>query len=248
MNRPYITCYMMNSLDGKIIGNYFGTERGREYIAKYWQYHDEMDARAAIYGRVTFLDYDWLLEENNELVLPQAVSPVERTDYVVDAGAERYCIAVDGSGRLAWKTNRNEGAADYTHNRSCRTSHIITVLTQKVSDAYLQYLKDRKISYIFGGEEAPDLHVVTEKLYRLFGIDHLLLEGGSLLNGAFIREGLIDAYRVLLVASVDGGSCAAPSKTSFEAGPGQGPMIPVDFRVADIRQIDDTGLLLTFTK
>ena len=30
MNRPYITCYMLNSLDGKIIGEYLNTERGRE--------------------------------------------------------------------------------------------------------------------------------------------------------------------------------------------------------------------------
>ena len=51
MNRPYITCYMMNSLDGKIIGEYFETERGQEYIAKYEQIHDEMNAKAFIISR-----------------------------------------------------------------------------------------------------------------------------------------------------------------------------------------------------
>lgn len=48
MNRPYITCYMLNSLDGKIIGEYFNTERGREYIAKYEQFHDRKIGRAHV--------------------------------------------------------------------------------------------------------------------------------------------------------------------------------------------------------
>ncbi len=248
MKRPYITCYMLNSLDGKIIGKYFETERGLEYIARYWQIHDQINARAYMSGRVTFQDYDWLLEENNTLVLPEVKEPVPRTDYVADASAEKYCIALDSSGKLAWKTNRNEGAEDYNHNRGRSTSHVITVLTEKVSDAYLQYLRDRRVSYIFSGKEKPDFHVVMEKLYALFGIDHLLVEGGSLLNGSLIREGLIDEYCVLLMATVDGGTGEAPSKTSFEAGREMKTMIPVDFTVKEIRQIDDTGVLMSFVR
>ena len=89
---------------------------------------------------------------------------------------------------------------------------------------------------------------MVEKLYALFGIDHLLLEGGGRLNGTFIREGLVDEYTVLLVATVDGGSPHEPAKTSFEASPNQGAMVPVDFTVKKVEKIDDTGLLMTFVR
>ena len=247
MNRPYITCYMMNSLDGKIIGEYFETERGREYIAKYEQIHDELNAKAFINGRVTFLDWTWQLMPGNKLELPEHVPRIDRTDYIADANAEKYCIAIDGSGKLAWNSNvMLHGASDIYVNRV--GDHIVTILTEAVSDAYLQYLRDKKISYIFGGKQTLDLNVIVEKLYSLLGIEHLLLEGGGKLNGSFIRQGLVDEYKVLLVATVDGGSPDTPAKTSFDASPDQGAMVPVDFSVKDVRQIDDTGLLLTFKK
>lgn len=247
MNRPYITCYMMNSLDGKIIGAYFETERGLEYIAKYEQIHDQLDAKAFMNGRVTFEDWPWQLAPGNKLELPTDVPPIDRTDYIADADADKYCIAIDGSGKLAWASNvMLHGASDIYVNRV--GDHIISVLTEQVSDAYLQFLRNMKISYIFGGKEKLDFKLVVEKLYSLFGIDRLLLEGGGHLNGSFIREGLVDEYKVLMVATVDGGSPDAPTKTSFEASPNQSTMIPVDFFVKDVEKIDDTGLLLTFAR
>lgn len=247
MNRPYITCYMLNSLDGKIIGEYFNTERGREYIAKYEQFHDKMDAKACMFGRVTFMDWPWQLAPGNKAELPENVPHIDRTDYVADVEADKYCIAIDQSGKLAWGANvMLRGSSDIYTNRV--GDHIISVLTEKVSDAYLQYLRNMKVSYIFGGKETLDFKLVVEKLYALFGIDHLLLEGGGHLNGTFIREGLVDEYTVLLVATVDGGSPNEPAKTSFEASPNQGAMVPVDFTVKEVKKIDDTGLLMTFVR
>ncbi len=178
MNRPYITCYMLNSLDGKIIGEYFNTERGREYIAKYEQFHDKMDAKACMFGRVTFMDWPWQLAPENKPELPENVPHIDRTDYVADVKADKYCVAIDQSGKLAWGANvMLRGSSDIYTNRV--GDHIISVLTEKVSDAYLHYLRNMKVSYIFGGKETLDFRLVVEKLYALFGIDHLLLEGGG---------------------------------------------------------------------
>ncbi|NOU92381.1 hypothetical protein GC093_03895 [Paenibacillus sp. LMG 31456] len=60
--------------------------------------------------------------------------------------------------------------------------------TELVSDAYLAYLKNLVISYIFGGKESLSFNVVVEKLKNLFSIDELILEGGGLLNGSFLNE------------------------------------------------------------
>ena len=46
-----------------------------------------------------------------------------------------------------------------------------------------------------------DLELALEKLWNYFSIQHLLLEGGSEINGAFERAGLIDELS-LVQASV----------------------------------------------
>ena len=116
---------------------YFNTERGREYIAKYEQFHDRMDAKACMFGRVTFMDWPWQLAPGNKPELPENVPHIDRTDYVADVKADKYCIAIDQSGKLAWGANvMLRGSSDIYRNRV--GDHIISVLTEKVSDAYLQ--------------------------------------------------------------------------------------------------------------
>ena len=54
------------------------------------------------------------------------------------------------------------------------------------------------VSYIFAGKTELDLPLALEKLCKLFGIQTLLLEGGSILNGAFQREGVIDELSLVV--------------------------------------------------
>lgn len=138
------------------------------------------------------------------------------------------------------------GASDLYLNR--QGDHIVTVLTENVSDAYLEFLHNKRVSYIFGGKESIDLELVVEKLHRLLGINHLLVEGGGYLNGSFIRAGLVDEYKVLLMATIDGGVSGDPTKTSFDVPFGQSNTLPVDFFVENVEQIGNEGLLLAFVK
>jgi riboflavin biosynthesis pyrimidine reductase len=71
-------------------------------------------------------------------------------------------------------------------------AHIVEVLCEDAKDAYLAWLRSAGISYIFAGSKEMDLSLALSKLRSLFNIRTLLLEGGSVLNGAFAREGLID--------------------------------------------------------
>jgi len=54
------------------------------------------------------------------------------------------------------------------------------------------------VSYIFAGKTELDLPLALEKLCKLFGIQTLLLEGGSILNGAFLQEDVIDELRLVV--------------------------------------------------
>ena len=83
-------------------------------------------------------------------------------------------------------------------------AHIIEVLCEDASDAYLAYLQSIGVSYIFAGKEDLNLPLALDKLYRLFSIQKLLLEGGSVINGAFARENMIDELSLVLVPTVAG--------------------------------------------
>jgi riboflavin biosynthesis pyrimidine reductase len=77
--------------------------------------------------------------------------------------------------------------------------HIIEVLTENVKDEYLAYLQDIKVSYIFAGKEELIIKTALEKLKKLFNINTLLLEGGSIINGAFLKENLVDELSLVYV-------------------------------------------------
>lgn len=53
MNKPYIICYMLQSLDGRIAGNTFSRPESLALSSVYGQKSREFKADAIIYGRTT---------------------------------------------------------------------------------------------------------------------------------------------------------------------------------------------------
>ena len=58
------------------------------------------------------------------------------------------------------------------------------------------------IAYLFAGETEIDIPLALLKLRRFFGIQTLLLEGGSILNGAFQRCGVVDELSLVVAPMV----------------------------------------------
>ncbi|MCY8034300.1 RibD family protein [Bacillus sonorensis] len=236
MERPYIICHMLTSLDGKIIGDYLNEERAAYFIDQYEKIHDHYGCKAWICGRVTMEEHFTL---GHKLNLKQDNIPtIPRTDYVAEKDAKTYVIAVDPSGKLGWTEN---SIAPWNEYRS--EDHIVEVLTEQVSDAYLAHLKNIGISYIFGGKESLNFTVIVEKLKNLFSIDELMVEGGGFLNGSFLNEGLIDELSLVLVPIADG---ASNSVTLFETSSYLNNPKPVNFYLKAIEKLDDGGLWLKY--
>jgi len=59
-----------------------------------------------------------------------------------------------------------------------------------------------EIPYIFAGETEIDVKIALEKLESLMGINTLLLEGGSIVNGYFERAGVIDELSLVVVPMI----------------------------------------------
>ena len=115
--------------------------------------------------------------------------------YVVPrANGDRYAIAIDRHGKLAWSDGKVEG------------DPLVSVLSEQVPDSYLAFLKDKGVSYLFAGKRTGelDLSLALEKLRTKFGVKRLLLEGGGETNGSFLRAGLVDELSMLLTPVADG--------------------------------------------
>lgn len=195
--RPHIIAHMEISLDGRI-----AVSRWRDAIPglsldqildTYEDIHRQLGGDAWIVGRKTMAE---IAEGSEGFNGTGATFP--RTTF---KGAEvdgKYAIAVDPHGRVHWSRNTANGDA------------VIEVLTEQVSDEYLEELRSLGISYLFAGATEISLDEMLSKLRAEFGIERLLLEGGGGVNGTFLAHGLVDELSLMIIPVLDGFS-GAPS-------------------------------------
>lgn len=190
MNRPYVICHMTTSLDGKVTGRFLNTPTCEKAADYYYQLHRDFKADGFACGRITMegsFTGGWYPDLNEYI---PAFSPM---DFLVDDLGGFYAVAFDPRGVLGWKSNTiTDEDPGYDGAR------IIEVLTHRVDRRYLHYLQTLEIPYIFAGDTEIDVEEALFKLKAYFGIQKLLLEGGSILNGAFQREGVIDELSLVV--------------------------------------------------
>ena len=189
--RPYVICHMLPSVDGRIVLRDWKLPNATR---EYEKTAATFDADAWIIGRISMEPY----AGKARVPARKNREPIPREDFVADHDAESYAIAVDPSGKLTWRAGDIDG------------EHVITILTEAVSDDYLAFLQSKGVSYLFGGKSRIDLAKVLPKLRARFGIRKLLLEGGGKINGSFLAANLIDELSIL-VAPVADGSVGTPS-------------------------------------
>jgi len=189
--RPYVICHMLPSIDGRIVTRGWDVKNASR---EYERTAATFGADAWIIGRISMEPYA------GKARVPSRKNGgrIAREDFVAEHDATSYAIAIDPSGKLRWRANDIDG------------EHVITVLTESVSDDYLAFLQAKGVSYLFGGKSRIDLAKVLQKLRALFDIRKLLLEGGGKINGSFLAAGLIDELSVL-VAPIADGSIGTPS-------------------------------------
>jgi 2,5-diamino-6-(ribosylamino)-4(3H)-pyrimidinone 5'-phosphate reductase len=189
--RPYVICHMLPSIDGRIVTRGWDLQNASR---EYERTAATFDADAWIIGRVSMEPY----AGNARVPTRKNGARIAREDFVAERDAESYAIAIDPSGKLRWRASDIDG------------EHVITILTESVSDDYLAFLQAKGVSYLFGGKSRIDLAKVLRKLRARFGIRTLLLEGGGKINGSFLAANLIDELSVL-VAPVADGSVGTPT-------------------------------------
>lgn len=192
MNKPYIVCYMMTSVDGRIDCDMVGQLAG---VEDYYPLLDELGLQSAISGKTTarleLAEPGEFLPKNNAPFGTETVS--KKTD-----STGGYTIVVDTKGTLLWK-----------HDREYDKPHIL-ITSKQVSQEYLSYLDEKNISYIVTGDSRIDLAAACEVLRESFGIERLGIVGGPAINTAFLDAGLLDEVIVLIGAGIDGRASFPP--------------------------------------
>lgn len=198
MNRPYIICHMVTSIDGKVTGDFLFREECREACEIYYEINRKLKCDGFICGRVT------MEESFTQGYYPDLskYKPVKhdldlKMDYIPDDLSGFYAVAFDTNGRLGWKESRI-----IDDDPGYGGAQIIEVLSEQVDERYLGYLEEMEIPYIFAGETEIDVTVALEKLKTLFGVEKLLLEGGSMINGAFQRADAVDELSLVVAPTI----------------------------------------------
>ncbi|MBX9649510.1 MAG: RibD family protein [Xanthobacteraceae bacterium] len=189
--RPYIICHMGTSIDGRLHPSRFtraATGISQDVLRSHYEkVHDSFEADGWIVGRKTMSE----MAKGTERSIVDAPK-VPREAHIAKPDGRKLAVAIDPSGRAHYGKDNVGG------------DHIVVVLGEQVSDAYLAELREDGVSYVFAGAKGDDLAGAMEQLASVFGARKLLLEGGGKINGAFLKHRLIDEFSTLIHPAVDG--------------------------------------------
>jgi riboflavin biosynthesis pyrimidine reductase len=188
--RPRVICHMTTSVDGRIVVD--GWPASASVRRQYELVHASYEADGWLCGRVTMEPFAGGVRTEAEVARRHAAGGAARDDFIAPGDFDSFAFAVDPSGRLQWESNDIEG------------DHVVAILTERVSDEYLSFLRGRGVSYLLTGAEDVDLALALDKIGKCFGVRTLMLEGGGRINGGMLRAGLIDEVSLLVAPTVDG--------------------------------------------
>lgn len=236
MERPFVVCHMLTSLDGKIDGPFFDAPETVPAVKAYGELRSFYGCQATLYGTTTMLcGY----AEGKTGQIPTATAAPPQVDWVNPVGRAmgNFIVAVDPQGQLAYSGLSIE-------KKGRPAAHVIEALTEQASPEYLSYLQKQGISYLFAGREQLNCSLLLEKLRRLFGIDKLMLAGGGIVNGSFLAEGLVDELSLVIAPVADGSN----SVSSFAQADFLPPLTPAAFHLKKAETVAPDVLWLRYTR
>lgn len=185
MNKPYIICHMMTSIDGRIDCEMTGKLKG---VEDYYTTLGELNIPTTVSGRVT---------AELELALPgkfeaKTNEPLGKTAFSKKADAKGYEVIVDTMGTLPWPDAKD------------MDKPYLIITSEKVSKEYLEYLDGQNISWIACGIDRIDLKKASGILADEFGVKRMGVVGGPMINTAFLDAGLLDEVSLLIGLGIDG--------------------------------------------
>ncbi|MEJ2551126.1 MAG: dihydrofolate reductase family protein [Anaerolineales bacterium] len=230
MERPKVIVLNSASVDGRLAMSpdsllLFGDER--------WQ---------SIEGGDRFNVFEWLktthnvqatLEGSGSFVRrgehPDPLPPIEGdpqhlyADFLPNTVLQReghrgWFTAVDGRGRIRWMYK------DEFPDEAWRGWHLLVLTCSATPAEYLTYLRRETIPYLVAGKSRVDLRTALGKMHSRLGVTSLLSTAGGILNGALLRDGLVDEINIEFLPAVIGGTDTPSLFTAPDLESGEWPI------------------------
>ena len=234
-DRAYVEIHMMQTIDGKATGNFWRKSDVYHGIKDYFKLIPNLNCQGFALGRVSM---EGNSDEKPNLSKYKDKEKLKHEDFIVplEKGAKYYLASYDSKGTLGFKNNVIN-INEWLNDGSIFLCQIIEVITDQVSNEYLHYCREKGISYIFCGKEKIDIKLSLQKLKKLFKIDKILLQGGPKLDGAFIKDDLIDGISIIIspLTSEGGDTLFNPSKYT-------------EFKLIEFKQLSNSNMWLRYVK
>ena len=231
MDRPKIICHILQSVDGNIDGSFFSQPETMPALREFARIREEYACDMVISGAATAAE---IYANNTTDELPEVNETYPRTDWQA-AKADKYAVIIDGQGTICWQSGMVQRRGD--------TMHVVTVLQENVSDAYIAHLRQAGVSYVFAGKDNLDLPLAVQKPKEQFGIEKMLLSGGGVVDWAFLQAGLIDEISLVIPPVIDGGNGLA---SAFNDSPFAAKHSPAGVTLVDVQRLDGDGIWLQY--
>ena len=231
MDRPKIICHILQSVDGNIDGSFFSLPETMPALREFSRIREKYACDAVISGAVTASEiYANSLADD----LPEVPEAYPRTDWQA-AKADKYAVIIDGQGTVHWQSGMVERRGD--------KMHVVTILQENVSDAYIAHLRQAGVSYVFAGKDSLDLPLAVRKLKEHLGIEKMLLSGGGIVDWAFLQAGLIDEISLVIPSVIDGGTGLA---SAFDDSAFAANHSPKSLSLIDVQRLDGGCIWLRY--
>ncbi|MCC5091205.1 dihydrofolate reductase family protein [Xanthomonas campestris] len=186
--RPRIICHMISSIDGRLLVQRWTPPApgvAPDIVTSvYEDTASQLGAQGFIVGRATMAEFKGVRQDAPSTG-GQAQTRLQ--PFVGRPRGRQLAIVADPGGKLRYESDDAEGA------------HVVALLSEEVSEDYLQELRRLGVSYLFGS-----LAHALEQIRAMFEVSVLLLEGGGAINGSFLKECLIDEVSLLIYPGIDG--------------------------------------------
>jgi len=216
---PRVVLHNAVSLDGKIEG--FMPDMGTFY-----ELAGRFGCDIQLAGSNTILKQEHMLAEDGD-------GPFEA--HCVDPSDERGLLVVpDSWGRIRrWLGLRQSGF----------WRDVLALCSETTPQDYLKFLEERHVQYIVAGKEKVDMRAALELLAERFKATRIHLDGGGILNGVMLREGLVDEVSVLVHPCLMG---SAVHRSVFHLPEEAALESPLELELRHVEQLESGGVWLRY--
>lgn len=187
---PKVICHIMASVDGRLLPGrwtspFDGTNPG-ELFKQYAVISKDLGTDAWMFGKAT------TREAFPYKFVPKVKEHAHAGEiFIGKRGSNRLFVTVDPDADIFFTSD------------SLRGDYIVTILGTNATRDYLDMLREKGISYIVL-DDPTDLRKALEILHDDFHISSVSLQGGGIINGEMLAQGLIDELSLVIYPGIDG--------------------------------------------